>query len=226
MDDQEAMETLSLKDFPVSPDHQNPPTSSPADNDVFEFSKGGLSDDSEENMMSNAEDIIFCGKLVPINQQIHRKRPSQQRSCRRSRSESRSDVKNVTVSPLAARNSRSVDYKKLRRYSSMSSDPPAEPSCTGSAAGYGKNSGSSLRNVILYGLVNVPQPEMNVRDLKNRRVRLNTSKARSDLSETVDEFRVGRKVDNRKCSWRVLELLSCKSSSAAVTMPLSYMAKV
>ncbi|MFS7918226.1 hypothetical protein Hanom_Chr03g00198331 [Helianthus anomalus] len=226
MDDQEAMETLSLKDLPVPPYHHNPATSSPADNDVFEFSRGGLSDDSEENMMSHAEDIIFCGKLVPINQQIHHKRSPQQRSCRRSRSESRSDVKNVTVSPLAARNSRSVDYKNLKRNSSMSSEPATEPSCTGSVAGYGKNSGSSLRHVILYGLVNVPQPEMKVRDLKNRQVRLNTSKARSDLSETVDVISVGRNVDHRKCSWRVLELLSCKSSSAAVTMPLSYMAKV
>lgn len=77
-DDQETdvLDTLSLTDFPVTQhhDHPNPPSSSVAE-DFFEFFRGGLSD---EKMMSNAEDIIFCGKLVPINQQ-HRKNSPQQR---------------------------------------------------------------------------------------------------------------------------------------------------
>ncbi|KAI3805529.1 hypothetical protein L1987_27986 [Smallanthus sonchifolius] len=204
-------------------DHWNPSSPTSA-GDLFEFFRGGLSDYSEETMMAHAEDIIFHGKLVPINQQLHRKQPPEQSENhhrrnqhhplgrRRSRSESRSSS--------LVRNSRSLGYEKLKRNSSMWSEPPADITGDGS----GKKS-FSRRHVVLFGLMNVPPPEMDIRELKNRRVRLNKMPIGS--WESVDVVPVSRSFDHRKCSWKVLEFLSCKSSSsAAVTTPFNYNAKV
>lgn len=154
-------------------------------------------------MMSHAEDIIFCGKLLTTNQQLHRTQPPRQNE-----KHHRRDHQNQ---PLAHRRSRSesrlLGYKNLRRNSSTSSEPVHNS---------GKRSSSSRRHALLFGLVNVPQPEMTIRELKNRQVRLNNS------SESLSEL----SVNHRKSSWRVLEFLSCKPSSGAVMTPLSYMAKV
>ncbi|KAK1429969.1 hypothetical protein QVD17_12355 [Tagetes erecta] len=210
-DDQE---TLSLTDFAIAQEHntstfQDQRNASADVGDIFEFSYRGLSD------YSDAKDIIFCGKLIPIKEQLHRKNPPQQSEkhhrrnqqshplgCRRSRSESRYDVK-CSGATAVVRNKRSKDYKKLKRISSMRLEQSA-----------GKK---SQWHVLSFGLVNVPQPAMDIRDLKSRKFRLNSSKSPFVLSESVD---------HRKYSWRLLEFLSCKSSTtAAVTTPLSYMAK-
>ncbi|KAK9073886.1 hypothetical protein SSX86_006480 [Deinandra increscens subsp. villosa] len=241
-DDQlpEAEETLSLTDFPISQphavsafqDHRNPPSSA-AGEDFFEFFSGGLSDNSDDKTMSHAEDIIFCGKLVPIEAQLHRNKPpetgqtlhrrSQQKvpnqpiGCRRSRSESTAEIKRTTTNQLV-RNSRSLDYKKMKRNSSVSSEFTAEMNRDGS----GKKSSSSRWYVLLFGLVKVPPPEMDIRDIKNRQVRRSSSKAPSESFNLIPVT----SVDHRKCSWRVLGFLSCKSSSsAAVTTPVGYMPK-
>ncbi|KAI3725129.1 hypothetical protein L1987_64905 [Smallanthus sonchifolius] len=222
IDDQEteAVETISLTDFPISQqDHTLSTLQEPASvEDFFEFFNEELCDNSEDKMMSHAEDIIFCGKLVPINDQ--RNKPPKQTEkpvgCRRSRSESMAKVK---TSPLV-RTSRSLDYKKLNRNSSMSSEPAGEISRDGS----GKKSGSSRWYVLLFGLVKVPPSEMGFQDMKNRRIRRSSSKM---SSESVKVVPVTGSVDHRKCSWRVLGFLSCKSSSsAAVTPPVGYMSKV
>ncbi|KAJ0752286.1 hypothetical protein HanPI659440_Chr09g0322601 [Helianthus annuus] len=274
--DSEAVETISLTDFPISQhqgaDRLNPPPSSAAE-DFFEFFGGGLSDNCDDKSMSHAEDIIFCGKLVPINEQLHRNdlpqtnskipliaellvgstenetkfsvtgsncsrhiahsdsekhqfksqhnQPNQPVGCRRSRSESMADVKRAASPPV--RTSRSLDYKRLHRNSSMSSESVADISRDGS----GKKSSSSRWYVLLFGLVKVPPPEMDIRDIKNRQVRRTSSKSPLGPSESVNMVPVSRSVDHRKCSWKVLGFLSCKSSSsAAVTMPVGYMPKV
>ncbi|KAI3827610.1 hypothetical protein L1987_01689 [Smallanthus sonchifolius] len=232
-DDQEAeaVETISLTDFPIAQDHSRSTLQEPASvEDFFEFFNEGLCDNSEDKMMSHAEDIIFCGKLVPINYQ--RKKPPKQTEkhhltsqhnqpvgCRRSRSESMAKVKTTSANPLV-RTSRSLDYKKLNRNSSMSSEPAVEISRDGS----GKKSASSRWYVLLFGLVKVPPSEMDVRDMKNRRVCRSSSKM---SSESVKVVPVTGSVDHRKCSWRLLGFLSCKSSSSAtVTPPVGYMSKV
>ncbi|KAD4179906.1 hypothetical protein E3N88_28497 [Mikania micrantha] len=210
--DNQESETLSLIDFTDPQYHRNPSSSSSSSaDDVFDFFRRGLVDHPEENTMCHAEDIIICGKLVPINQQLHRQKPPQQtgnqyrinqqthpHGCRRSRSESRSDVKSTTtVSPLVT-NSRSLNCKQ---------------SC------------SSRWHAVLYGLVNVRQPEMDIRDLKNRRFRRDVSKMTVD--SPVDVIPFSRSADRRKRSWRLLELLSCKSyATVAVTAPLCYTAKL
>ncbi|KAI3701689.1 hypothetical protein L6452_26949 [Arctium lappa] len=226
---EEVLDTLSLTDFPTTQEdqhHRNPPSHT---EEFFEFFRGDFDDFSQGKMMSNAEDIIFCGKLVPINEQHHhRKKPPQQKEnhhhhrrqpyqpilCRRS--ESMSEVKTPPATGFV-RTSRSLDYKKLHRNSSMSSEPAPEIK---------KSSSSSRWYVFLFGLVKVPPPEMDLRDMKNRRVRRTTSK--TVVSESGDVVPVNRSDDDQqKCSWRVLGFLSCKSSaSAAVTTPLRYMPKV
>nr|XP_043629506.1 uncharacterized protein LOC122600804 [Erigeron canadensis] len=246
-DDQETTEvldTLSLTDFPITQlddnvstiydEHQPNPPSSSATEDFFEFFQGDLSDFSEESMMSHAEDIIFCGKLVPINEQRQHTKPKRQSDkhhqrdqqvpigCRRSRSEPKSQAKRITTSSLV-RNSHSLDYKKLNRNSSISSEPTSEIRRDGSS----KKSSSTRWYVLLFGLVKVPPQEMELRDIKNRQVRRIASKPVLVSPESSYAIPVSRNVDNRKCSWKVLGFLSCKSSSsAAVTTPLRYMPKV
>lgn len=233
------VETLSLTDFPVTQDlgvssfkdQRNPP--SLATEEFFEFFREGLSDYSDKNMMSHAEDIIFCGKLIPIDEQRNPKNPPQQKEkshrrkkqeqppgCRRS--ESLSAVKSTTVSP-PVRNSRSLDYKKLHRNSSMSSEPAPEIPREGS----GKKPSSSRWYVLLFGLVKVPPPEMDLRDMKSRQIRRTPSKPLFPSSESCDALPVSQSDDSRRCSGRVLGFLSCKSSaSTAATTPLRYMPKV
>ncbi|KAK1418383.1 hypothetical protein QVD17_27527 [Tagetes erecta] len=211
-DDDQDSETISLTNFPISNDHNTtPPSSSSPTGDFFEFN----SDDY--NTMSHAEDIIFCGKLIPIN---HRNNPPEQTQAHhkhpigRSRSESMAKHKPSTSTPLV-RTSRSLDYKKMKRNSSISSERAPEM--------IKKSSSSSSRwYVFLFGLVKVPPSEMDIKEIKNRQVR------RSVSTET---FRVAPvaagSVDHRKCSWKVLGFLSCKSASGAdVTTPVGYVSKV
>ncbi|XP_024959032.1 uncharacterized protein LOC112500006 [Cynara cardunculus var. scolymus] len=233
---EEVLDTLSLTDFPTTQhqDHRNPPSPPPSPSplpteEYFEFFSGDLGDYPEDKMMSHAEDIIFCGKLVPINEQHHRQKPPPQREnnhhhrqpylCRRS--ESMSEVKSPPASELV-RTSRSLDYKKLHRNTSMSSEPPPEIGRDGS----GKKP-SSRWYVFFFGLVKVLPPEMDLQDMKNRQVRRTTSKTLVSSSESGDVGPVNRSGDHQKCSWRVLGFLSCKSSaSAAVTTPLHHIPKV
>ncbi|XP_071726902.1 uncharacterized protein [Rutidosis leptorrhynchoides] len=226
-DDQgtEVLDTLSLIDFPLTHhhDHQNLPSSSVVE-DFFEFFGGGLSD---EKMMSDAEDIIFCGKLVPINEQQHRMNSPQQIAkqhkndqqvpygCRRSRSESTSKNKTTTANSVI-RNSRSLDYNKLKRNSSMTSEQTHEV-CRDRS---GRKSSSSRWYVLFFGLVKVPPSGIDLRDMKNRHVR----RVNSDL---CDKSTVNQRVDHKTCSSRVLGFLSCKSSvDDVVTTSLRYVPQI
>ncbi|XP_076883744.1 uncharacterized protein LOC143532628 [Bidens hawaiensis] len=280
----EAVETISLNDFPTAEDHdgstvqdhRNSPPST-ATEDFFEFFRGGLSENSNDKSMSHAEDIIFCGKLVPVNDQIlrnespsqtktkvtnkislitaelleesenentensvnfssiprnrdtptgyHRLRHNQSVGCQRSWSDSMAGVKLATTSP-PVRTSRSLDYKKLNQMSSMSSEPTTDISSDGS--GKKTPSSSSRWYVLLFGLVKVPPSEMDIKDIKNRQVRQTGSKTPVfGPSESFKVVPVSQSVDHRKCSWRILGFLSCKSSSSAdVANPVGYMPKV
>lgn len=55
-------DTISLADFPLTPDQQDHP-SPPEKFEVFEFSS------DPNSIMSHAEDIINCGKLIPFKEQ-------------------------------------------------------------------------------------------------------------------------------------------------------------
>lgn len=213
-DDQELeeLETLSLTDFALTEDvdsdfqhhqYQNP-TSSVKD-DLFEFCSGG-------SMMSHAEDMIIGGKLIPINDQ-----PKKQISRRRSESmrELKSNKNKGQTSQLV-RNSHSLDYKKLSRNSRLIYEPTTE----NHRNSLSNKTSSSRWSDLVFGPIKGP-PEMDLQDIRNRQIVQNTSKSLFPSVESGDRFtsRVGC---NRKTSWGVLGILSCKSSgSVAVRMPLS-----
>ncbi|KAL4590002.1 hypothetical protein LXL04_002919 [Taraxacum kok-saghyz] len=234
-DDQEleAFETLSLADFPLtedgnsnSHDRDHRPSPSAAE-DLFEFSNGGFDGFSEEHVMSHAEDMIFGGKLIPINDQPHREPPPprienqtrNQKPVHRRRSESMRELKsntNKTTASQLVRNSHSLDYKKLQRNSRSNYEPTSEIHRNSLS----NKTSSSRWTDLMFGPVKVPA-EMDLRDIRNRRIVHNTPKSLFPTVESGGGLSVSRVGEHRKTSWGVLGILSCKSSvSVAVTMPL------
>lgn len=234
-DDQEleSLETLSLADFPLTEDgdsifqdRQRSPSSS-ATEDLFEFFNGGLCDCSEENGMAHAEDMIFGGKLIPINDQTHHEPPPQsqnetrnKKEIHRRRSESMRELKSNTSKATAmklVRNSYSLDYKKLQRNTKSNYEPTPEIHRNSLS----NKTNSSRWTDIMFGPVKVPS-EMDLRDIRNRQIVQNTSKSLFPTVKSGEGLAVRGVGDHRKTSWGVLGILSCKSSvSVAVTMPLS-----
>ncbi|XP_071715183.1 uncharacterized protein [Rutidosis leptorrhynchoides] len=224
-DDQEleALETLSLTDFPLTEaqDHLQRNPSSSTNEDLFEFFKGEPSGFLEQDkmIMSHAEDMISEGKLVPINDQTQTRKT---KKVHQRRSESMRELKSTnnkgTVSQLV-RNCHSLDYKKLSRKSKMNYDSTAEIHRNSLS----NKSSSSRWTDLKLGPLRVPQ-EMDLKDIRNRQIVLNTtSKSLFPKGECNDRFSVTRVGGHqRKTSWGVLGILSCKSSvSVAVTMPIS-----
>lgn len=134
---QEKEEAISLSDFPLTPDennhHHKDTTDLRSPSDLFEF----LS--NHNSIMSHAEDIIYCGKLIPFKDQDDQSPSSiyetqnpatsnnhKLHNFQRRRSDSLSDINTCrsNSSKTRMRNSRSLDYQKLSRNSSMSSDSP------------------------------------------------------------------------------------------------------
>ncbi|KAI3711797.1 hypothetical protein L1987_70343 [Smallanthus sonchifolius] len=219
----EALDTLSLTDFPLIPNdhHRNPP--SPATEDLFEFYSGisgGFSED--DHRMSHAEDMFSGGKLIPINDQQPPRKQDQTRDekhIHRQRCESMHELKSNTSKANASklvRNSYSLDYKKLNRNSRFIYEPTNNLS---------NKTSSSRWSDLVFGPLKGP-PEMDLRDIRNRQ-NVNTSKSlfpTVEGSKGSNRFAVSRVgCVHRKNSWGVLGILSCKSSSSvAVNMPLGY----
>ncbi|XP_071689233.1 uncharacterized protein [Rutidosis leptorrhynchoides] len=226
-DDQEleALETLSLTDFPLTEardsgfhEQLQRNSSSSANEDLFEFFKGEPCGYLEDDMMSHAEDIISDGKLIPINDQnqAHNKKKVHRRWSESMR-ELESTNNKETASQLV-RNSHSLDYKKLSRKSKMNYEPTGEIHRNSLS----NKSSSSRWTDLKFGPLRVPH-EMDLKNIRNRQIVQNTSKSLFPNGESNDRFMVTRVGNHqRKTSWGVLGILSCKSSvSVAVTMPLS-----
>lgn len=244
-EEEETEESLSLCDLPLNPNNNNdssdfsnhaPPPRSLADaSEFFEF----FSDLSSE--MCPADDIIFCGKLIPLKElqsppthQTPTKtstaggNPTKQTTLRR-RSESLSKLQSpVTRSNSGAsstrlmRNSRSLDYTKLHRSSNSMASPPPEIDRNSSVKSLGKSDTALKRPakprwyLFMFGLVKFPT-EMELSDIKNRQVRRNHPSMLFPPPLTTDgKFPVNR--SSSKGSWRLLRALSCKDhASVAVT---------
>ncbi|KAI3715157.1 hypothetical protein L6452_22127 [Arctium lappa] len=226
----ESLDTLSLTDFPLTDDgdssfQDHHPRNTPSE-DLFEFFDGGFGHYSEEHRMSHAEDIIFAGKLIPINDiqpqheipRTQNQTRKQKQIHRRRRSESMRELKSTTNNPTVSRlvrNSHSLDYKKLNRNSKFNYEPTAEIHRNF----LGNKTTSSRWSDLMFGSVKVPT-EMDLRDIRSRQIIQNTSKSLFPSVDGGDGYSVNRIGDHRKTSWGVLGILSCKSSgSVAVTMP-------
>ena len=235
---EEAEEALSLCDLPLDLDANNNPgndhlqkilhaqsrrSSSEADPEFFEF----LSDLSLD--MCPADDIIFCGKLIPSKQQplsfqtredyllggksknhVLRKRSeslSELRSSLLTRSDS---TKNSTT---LLRNSRSLDYQKLHR-SNMERNP--------STRSVEKSEVSPIKAVkprwyiFMFGMVKFP-PEMELKDIKSRQFRRSSSVMFPMVEDGSKRFS-GNRSSGKGFSWSLLKALSCRDhTSVAVT---------
>ncbi|XP_044472221.1 uncharacterized protein LOC123200905 [Mangifera indica] len=119
------------------------------------------------------------------------------------------------------RSSRSFDYQKLHRVSSSNTLPDSDTEPNSSVRSVGKwDNVNKIREVkprrylLLFGMVKFP-PEMDLRDMKSRQFRRNSSMMFPSL-DAAGNFPV-----NRKTIWRFLKALSCKDyASVAVTTPL------
>ncbi|CAK9169422.1 unnamed protein product [Ilex paraguariensis] len=238
-----AEETLSLSNLPLittdEPDSQDfscfkERRSSSEPTDFFEF----FSDFNAE--MRHAEDIIFCGKLVPFKEnplpnQIQ-KPPTKEKnsqSFHRRRSESFSEqtiTRTESSKTSLIRSSRSLDSQTLLRNSSLSSET-SEIHRNSSVKSSRKSDGSSFKvfnfkprwYLLTFGLVKFP-PEMALQDIKNRQVRRNPG-------TMFPSFDAGKKVPgsrrDRQSFWGLLRVLSCKDdSSVAVTTSFTCMPQV
>ncbi|KAJ0263017.1 hypothetical protein HA466_0034550 [Hirschfeldia incana] len=243
-EDEDKEETLSLRDLPLlnpqkpistatttttTEDHGEPST------EPFEF----LTSTSYD--VSPAENIIYRGRIIPLNYQNALFSPPEHITPRvRTRSESLSAIQGNNLNrPLARdnvgpmRTSRSLDDRKLTRRLTTSHPPPGNISSikgtakpeTLSSGGSGKSvsggSGKSVRPrwyVIMFGMVKFP-PEIELRNLKSRQTRRNVSPVM--FPSHPDRISRRTQATSPSPSWRFLNALSCKEpTSVAATAPL------
>ncbi|OWM65775.1 uncharacterized protein LOC116198821 [Punica granatum] len=215
---------------------------------------------SSDHIMCSADDIIICGKLIPFKeppaysyrslnphnpfaddqenrQQEEEEEPKQvQRKATlglRSRSESSSNLHSINApESKLTRNSRSLDYRKLHRFSSpmMSNSPETVNMNSSSVKSFGKLGDVLAKRatrprwyVFMFGMVKFPA-EMELEDIKTRQLRRNPTTLFVPTNETTEAAtRGGRSSMSRnKGSWKLLKALSCKDhTSVAVTTPFA-----
>ncbi|KDP36399.1 hypothetical protein JCGZ_08668 [Jatropha curcas] len=239
-DSDEEEEALSLCDLPLEEEddenddkgssnitsHANRRSSSEPP-EFFEF----FSNVSSDNMCS-ADDIIFCGKLIPFKDfKTHNNSPQDKihLSFRR-RSESLSGLHNsvarsnsINTTKLMMRNSRSLDYRKLW-FSKTSSESDNSFDRNSSTRSIGKGDGVVKKMVkprwyvLMFGVVK-PPTEMELKDIKSRQIRRNMMFPPS-VAETV------KKPPINKCSSKLLKVLSCRDNTSVAVTTSFYMPRV
>ncbi|KAL5549147.1 hypothetical protein UlMin_004378 [Ulmus minor] len=239
-EEEEEDEALSLSELPLnSGQHEsqemfknittNRRSSSEPPPDFFEF----FSDFSSDHM-SSAEDIIFCGKLIPFKEQAPKinfpgEIIDEKQTAFRRRSESLSELQSTgnrsnSVKAKVMRNSRSLDYQKLRRSSNSMVSPAPEMDRNSSIKSVGKSEASPKKAArllprwsafLMFGMVKFPA-EMELSDIKSRQVRRNPSTLLPPI-DSSGNLTVSRS-SGKGGSWKLLKALSCKDhASVAVT---------
>lgn len=236
----EEEEALSLCDLPLNEENSSEsledklfnrkniqqPTSLPESNEFF----NGFSSSSSSDMCP-ADDIIFCGKLMPFNENLNVESNKSRTNRRRSESVSSTIIRSNSINGggsnhLMMRNSRSLNYCKLREYSSsfpISKVPEVDRNSSvrsvASLEGVAKKAMKPRWYSLMFGKMKNP-PEMELNDIKNRQVRRNPSKSMFPASETSGNLDLNR--SSGKVSWKILKALSCKDhNSVAVTTTFS-----
>ncbi|KAE9602421.1 hypothetical protein Lal_00049699 [Lupinus albus] len=233
-EDDDREEALSLCDLPLNQNSTSKrnslddksfkkTTESPLNDatELFEFFNGfTITSD-----MCPADDIISCGKLVPLMDKEKDKfiltESKKSPQTLRVRSESLPSVnRSNSVSTCNAsrrsmmRNSRSLDYQRLHDVVI----PAPEYDRSFSTRNFVASEKKAMKPrwySFMFGTMKVP-PEMELNDIKNRQVRRNPS---TTMFPAADH---GGNVDVNRCSgkvsWRILKALSCKDPrSVAVT---------
>ncbi|XP_004507852.1 uncharacterized protein [Cicer arietinum] len=238
-------EALSLCDLPLNENSESLDDKSFNRNNILQPSS--LSESSEffngfsscsSSDMCPADDIIFCGKLVPFKDNLESSFKDQRREnlnvevnkshTHRRRSESVSSViRSNSVSNcggssrIMMKNSRSLNYCRLRDSSNfvISKAPEVERNSSvrsvASSEGVAKKAMKPRWYSLVFGKMKVP-PEMELNDIKNRQIRRNPSTSMFPASDSGGNLAVNR--SSGKVSWRILKALSCKDhNSIAVT---------
>ncbi|KAK7329792.1 hypothetical protein VNO77_23971 [Canavalia gladiata] len=232
-EEEEEEEALSLCDLPLNRNSRTPslddmsfkkilrPSSLPDESEIF----NGFSSSSSSDLCP-ADDIIFCGKLVPFKVEQPLKNlimEENKSSTRRRRSDSLSSVtrsNSVTTCTasrrLMMRNSKSLDYSRLHEPSAPEVDRNYSSRSVGtSETAVGKKAMKPRWYSLMFGTMKVPA-EMELNDMKNRQVRRNPSTTMFPATGSSGKMAVNR--NSGKVSWRILKALSCKDhSSVAVT---------
>ncbi|XVE71820.1 hypothetical protein DITRI_Ditri10aG0182400 [Diplodiscus trichospermus] len=234
----EEEEALSLCDLPLDSDvnNNNPENdelqkilpaqsrrlSSESAPEFFEF----LSDLSYD--MCPADDIIFCGKLIPLRDERvsfqtrkhYRFEEKRKSHVLLKRSESLSDLRSNSIPPSDSttnttllKNSRSLDDQKLHRR-----DMERNPS-TRSVEKSKVSSKKAVKRrwyVFMFGMVKFP-PEMELKDMKSRQFRRNPSVMFPSVEDGGKKL-AGNRSSGKGSSWSLLKALSCRDyTSVAVT---------
>ncbi|XP_050374552.1 uncharacterized protein LOC126792106 [Argentina anserina] len=251
-EDEEAEEALSLCDLPLDNEAQEFHELSSkflkarcSSSEFFEF----FSENSSDSFMCSAEDIIVCGKLIPFKENTptpqapksssNSKHDYQKKQTGfRRRSESLSGIQgpvtrsNSTKNKIMMTNSRSLDYRKLQRQSSMVSPVPEmerNPSVrsVGSSKSDKKStsSGKPKWSFLMFGIVKFPA-EMDLSDIKSRQVRKNPSTSLFPDTSVGKCSSVSRSNSGNKGSWKLLRALSCKDHASVSVTASYYVAQV
>ncbi|XVF47701.1 hypothetical protein PTKIN_Ptkin03bG0131800 [Pterospermum kingtungense] len=240
-DDQaeDAEEALSLCDLPLgietikNPENDNHlqkilpiqsrRSSSESAPEFFEFVTDFSSD------LCPADDIIFCGKLIPLKFQ-HVPFQTRKNYCFQEkrkahvllkRSESFSELRSDFIyrsdssknSATLLKNSRSLDYQKLQRHD-MERNPSTRSVDKSKVSP--KKAVKPRWYVFMFGMVKFP-PEMELKDMKSRQCRRSPSVMFPPVHDCGKKL-VGNRSSGKGSSWNLLKGLSCRDyTSAAVT---------
>ncbi|KAK6127067.1 hypothetical protein DH2020_039191 [Rehmannia glutinosa] len=245
--EEEEEETISLCDFPLNSDEpekikdsykaQDKRRSTSEPSDFFEF----FNNDITISEMSLAEDIIFCGKLVPYkNQHQFLKSLSADDATHFSRRNRHSfpELINPTIrsntltsAPPPRSNFRSIDGKMLRRrrnsnmlVKSEAADIRRSSSKSSARSESSKAVSKSRWFVLMFGPLKLKhQQEMDLREIKSRQIRRNQ---RSFFPSVDAGGEIPGSRSERRSFWGGLDLLkvlSCRShASVAVTASVGF----
>lgn len=249
-EDEEAEEALSLCDLPLDNEAQEFDDLSTkflkarcSSSEFFEF----FSDHSSDSFMCSAEDIIVCGKLIPFKEntpspQAPKAKPKhdhqKEQTAFRRRSESLSGIETPVTRSSSSKNkimmtnSRSLDYRKLHRQSSMVSPvPEMERNSSVRSVGSSKSdkkstsSGKPKWSFLLFGIVKFPA-EMDLSDIKSRQERKNPSTILFPDTSSGKCSSVSRSNSGNKGSWKLLRALGCQDHASVSVTASFYVSEV
>ncbi|KAJ4914355.1 Uncharacterized protein Rs2_08976 [Raphanus sativus] len=222
-------EELSLRDLPLNAEKNNSTAATTTTEDqrkrsieLFEF----LTSTSDD--CSPAENIIFRGKIIPLNyQNAILSSPEYIRPRISTRSESLSAIQGNKINRPVARDnarpmriSRSLDHRNLTRGPTTSTArgnaSPTKIAAKPETVSSGNRKSVKPRwYVIMFGMVKFT-PETELRNIKNRQVRRNVM-----FPSPADRRSCRTRAPSPSPSWRFLNALSCKEpTSVAATTPL------
>lgn len=175
-EDEETEDTLSLSDFPLNSNQESEKhtqlyrRSSSEPSDFFEFFTS-----HQTHLMSHAEDIILCGKLIPFQNIVNQNTDF---GYSPTYSESLPDLNNPIPSSTRTRSTRSLDSETVkRRHRNVR---VVKRDVSEFHEKFGKNNSNKFDHhvkaskprwyVLVFGQVKFPA-EMELKDIKSRQVR-------------------------------------------------------